>query len=273
MNLGGGADTLPAPPAAIPGVSRPPPPRHPAGPGRPPMPADKHQTAAGLAELHAAHRELARVRDALEKGPRQVRARRKAVATKEAEVAQLREKLTTLKKLGDEKNLQLRSNEEKIVGLRAKLNQADSNDVFNALKGQIAADTAANSVLEDAILETLDRVDAGAAAVKEAEADRDKRSADAETFEREVDQRKAGLEAERAALEARLAEAEKIVPATLKADYGRLVQAHGATALAEIEDRVCTACSTTISPQQKVQLNMGEFVFCRNCGRLLYRGG
>ena len=235
------------------------------------MSTEKHQTAAGLAELHDAHQDTARLRDALEKGPRQVRARRKAVATKEAEIKQLRERLTTLRKLGDEKNLQLRSNEEKIVGLRAKLNQATSNDVFNALKSQIAADTTANSVLEDAILETLDRVDAGSAAVKEAEADRDKRAADADAFEQETDAKKAGLERELAAAEARLTEAEKIIPAKLKTDYARLVASHGAKALAEIDDRVCTACSTTISPQQKVQLNMGEFVFCRNCGRLLYR--
>lgn len=263
MNLAGGPDTLVPTPAAAP---------PPAGPGRPPMPTEKHQTAAGLAELHAAHRETARVREALEKGPRQVRARRKAVLTKEAEIAQLRDKLTTLRKLGDEKNLQLRTNEEKIVGLTAKLNQANSNDVFNALKGQIAADTAANSVLEDEILETLDRADAGAEAVKAAEAERDKRAADADVFEKEVTQRKAGLEAELAALKTRLTDAEKIIPAKLKTDYARLVASHGAMALAEIEDRVCSACSTMISPQQKVQLNMGEFVFCRNCGRLLYQG-
>ena len=236
------------------------------------MSTEKHETAAALAELHDAHQETARLRDALEKGPRQVRARRKAVATKEAEIKQLREKLTALRKLGDEKNLQLRSNEEKIVGLRAKLNQADSNDVFNALKSQIAADTAANSVLEDEVLETLDRADAGAAAVKEAEADRDRRTADADAFEKETDATKPGLETELAAAEARLTEAETIIPAKLKADYARLVASHGAKALAEIDDRVCSACSTMISPQQKVQLNMGEFVFCRNCGRLLYRG-
>ena len=235
------------------------------------MPAAKHQTAAGLAELHAAHQDLAAVRDALEKGPRQVRARRKAVTTKELEVQQLRDKLTALRKLGDEKNLQLRTNEEKILGLRAKLNQASDNTVYKALESQIAADTAANSVLEDEILETLDRADAGAKAVEEADAERKDREQAADAFAKDVDAKQAGLERQKAELEERLAEAEKIVPATLAADYKRLVQAHGATALSAIQDRVCTSCSTMISPQQKVQLNMGEFVFCRNCGRMLYR--
>ena len=241
------------------------------------MPTDtdspKRATAEGLAELHDAHRELARLRDALEKGPRQVRARRKAVATKRAEVASLKEKLTALRKLGDEKNLQLKSNEEKILGLRAKLNQATSNDVFAALKSQIAADTAANGVLEDEILETFDRADAGKQAVQAAEGEAEQRAADADAFEKDVAAKRAGLEEDRTAQEDRLRAAEAIIPASLKTDYARLVQAHGATALAEIEDRVCTACSTTISPQQKVQLNLGELTFCRNCGRLLYQGG
>ena len=230
------------------------------------------ETAAGLARLHTVHREIARVREELVRGPRQVRARRKAVATKEAEIQALRDRLTALRKSGDAKNLQLRTNEEKIVGLRAKLNQASTNDVFAALRKEIDADTAANAVLEDEVLETLDRVDAAGREIAEAEADRDKRRADADAFEREVRAAKAGLEAELAELEGTLGEAEAIIPTPLREDYRRLVNAHGPTAMAPIADRVCTHCNTTVSPQQKVQLNMGEFVFCRSCGRLLYRG-
>ena len=230
------------------------------------------ETAAGLSRLHAVHRELARVRGELERGPRQVRARRKAVQTKEAEIAALREKLQALRKSGDAKNLQLRTNEEKILGLKAKLNAATTNDVFAALRREIDADTAATAVLEDEVLETLDRVDAGGAEVKTAEADREKRIADADALEAKVKAERTELEAELAGLEKRLAEAERIIPATLQSDYRRLVQAHGAQAMAAVGDRVCTSCQTTVSPQQKVQLNMGEFVFCRSCGRLLYRG-
>ena len=230
------------------------------------------ETAAGLSRLHSVHREIARVREELVRGPRQVRARRKAVRTKEAEIKALRDKLLALKKAGDAKNLQLRTNEEKILGLKAKLNQATSNDVFAALRREIDADTAANAVLEDEILETLDRVDTGGKEIKDAEADRDKRAADADALEQKVAEEKAGLEAELAALEQRLKQSESIIPASLAVDYRRLVEHHGPNAMAPVEDRVCTSCQTTVSPQQKVQLNMGEFVFCRSCGRLLYRG-
>ncbi len=230
------------------------------------------ETAAGLSRLHSVHREIARVREQLARGPRQVRARRKGVQNKEAEIAAMRERLTTLRKSGDAKNLQLRTNEEKILGLKAKLNQASTNDVFAALRREIDADTASNAVLEDAILETLDRVDAGGREIKEAEADRDRRSTDADALQKKVEEEQAGLEADLAALEKRLEQAESIIPGSLRTDYRRLVEHHGDQAMAPVADRVCTACHTTVSPQQKVQLNMGEFVFCRNCGRMLYRG-
>ena len=231
---------------------------------------------AGFAHLHAAHREVARLREELARGPRQIKARRKAVAAKEAEVQTLREKLTKLKKTADEKNLQLRGNEEKIEKLKVNLNQASDNTVFATLKNQIAADQAANAVLEDAILETLDRADGAAEEVKTAEADAAKRSDDADAFAKEVAGRQAGLEERLAAAEGVLAEAEKTVPAGVAGDYKRLVAAHGADALSPVRrvntKPICTACNTLLNKQQYVSLNLGKTLFCRNCGRLLYEG-
>ncbi|MEM9702717.1 MAG: hypothetical protein AAF907_09780 [Planctomycetota bacterium] len=229
------------------------------------------ETAAGLSRLHAVHQEIARVREELARGPRQVRARRKAVQTKNAEIDALREKLLLLKKSGDAKNLQLQTNEEKILGLKVKLNQATSNDVFAALRREIDADQASTAVLEDEILETFDRVDAAGQEIEAAEADRDKRIADADALEEKVSAERAGLEEELAALTETLRQCESIIPANLANDYRRLVERHGPTAMAPVADRVCTSCQTTLSPQQKVALNMGEFVFCGSCGRLLYR--
>ena len=79
------------------------------------------------------------------------------------------------------------------------------------------------------------------------------------------------LKSELARLESSLAIAEKIIPAGLMADYKRLVQGHGATALAPIENKACTSCMTTVTTQQSIDLRNGKFTFCRNCGRMLYQ--
>ena len=231
-----------------------------------------NETASGLKRLHALHTEIAEVREQLERGPRQLRARRKRVETKGAEAEQLRAKLLALRKSHDEKSLQLASNEAKLTDLQVKLNQAANNREFDAFKGQIEADRVATSVLEDEILETLERIDKTRQSIADVEAERDGASAEADRFAVTVDEQAAALAARQTDLEAKLKEAERIIPADLMPDYRRLVTAHGATALAPVEGRACTMCSTMIAPQQRIDLNMGKFVLCRACGRLLYRG-
>jgi uncharacterized protein len=52
--------------------------------------------------------------------------------------------------------------------------------------------------------------------------------------------------------------------------YRRLVHAHGAGALASVENRACTACHAILSPQDNLNVKTGKLIFCRSCGRLLY---
>ena len=68
----------------------------------------------------------------------------------------------------DAKQLQLRSREDKIKDLDAKLKTAASNREFSLLKEQIAADKQANEVLSDEILEGLEYIDELAAVVQAA---------------------------------------------------------------------------------------------------------
>jgi len=72
-------------------------------------------------------------------------------------------------------------------------------------------------------------------------------------------------------LESTLAAAESKLPAKVLAVYRRLVGAHGASALAEVDDNACTACYARLTPNMKVELNVGKYIFCRSCGRLLYK--
>jgi len=223
-----------------------------------------------LKELHRIHTEIQRVRTELDRGPRQVRAKQRLVENKAAEIEQLRQRLTQSRKSADEKGLQLKSNEAKLLNLQVKLNQATSNREFDAVKGQMDADRMANSVLEDEILEALEKTDGLKASIAAAEKDKGVLETDAKAFADRVAAAEGDLKAELARLESSLAVAEKIIPSNLMADYKRLVQAHGATALAPIESKACSHCMTVVTTQQSIDLRAGRFTFCRNCGRLQY---
>lgn len=95
-------------------------------------------------------------------------------AQREANLARLVDELTKLqgdhkaaRVRSDQKQLLLKSGEDKIENLRVKLNAAASNREYQALKDQIAADQMAGSVLADEILEAMEKIDELAAQLAE----------------------------------------------------------------------------------------------------------
>jgi uncharacterized protein len=230
-------------------------------------------TAAALRELHRIHQQLAELRDRLERGPKQVRAREANVAQLEARLAETRDKAKQTQMAVDRKQLDLKAGEQKVVDLRVKLNAANSNREYQALLEQIAAAEMAGSVLSDEILEGLEKIDQHAVVVKEAEKNLAAGKQELEKAKQGVETSAATIHTEVARLEAELIEAEKALPSDLKADYQRVVRSKGADSLAAAEEGVCTGCGQQITLNMQNELKLSKLVFCRSCGRLLYLPG
>ena len=106
-------------------------------------------TTGGLKDLHLLHERLHKKQSELEAGPRKIALREGICKKKLAEIAEQKNCIKNIQKAADDKNLQFRTNEQKINELKGKLNAAASNREFDIFKGQIEADSAANAVLED----------------------------------------------------------------------------------------------------------------------------
>lgn len=230
-------------------------------------------TGEGLKRLHELHLQLREVQTELEAGPRQVAARRQSFAKKQAELEDRRQKLKQAKVTADQKNLQLKTNESKIAELRSKQNTVTSNREYDILRGQIDADTMAKSVLEDEILEALESVDRGQAELKSFEQEVAAAEAELQKFVQQLEQRVPGLKQTAEQLSAEVAAAEKFLPEDVAGLYRRLVQVHGADALAAVENKSCSNCFVKLTQQMVVELNAGRLHFCKACGRLLYMPG
>lgn len=227
--------------------------------------------ASGLAELHQIHLQLKQVQDKLAAGPKRIAAHRQLVEKRAAEAEQYHQRLTELRMAADAKNLQLKSNEKQIADLKAKLNAAASNREFGIIKSQIDADTMANSVLEDEILEILEQADAVRAKIAAAETQQAAAASELERVTTEVTAAEPELRREAAECEESLGIAERSLPGEVAVVYRRLVNAHSAGALASVESKACSACFALLAPNELVELNVGKYLFCRSCGRLLYR--
>ena len=227
-------------------------------------------TAAALRELHRIHQQLAELRDRLERGPKQVRARESNVAQLETRLAEARERLKQTQMAADRKQLDLKAGEQKVVDLRVKLNAASSNREYQALLEQIAAAEMAGSVLSDEILEGLEKVDQLAVLVQEAEKNLAAGKQELEKTRLGVQESVSLIREDLTRLEGELAQAEKALPAELKPDYQRVVRSKGADSLAVVDEGVCTGCGQQITLNMQNELKLSKLVFCKSCGRLLY---
>lgn len=225
----------------------------------------------GLVELHALRIRLEEVQHKLDLGPRQIRSREQIVEKRNADLAKLKDDVVQAKLSADRKSLQLKTHEAKLAELNAKLNAASSNREFDIIRGQIDADTMAKSVLEDEILEALEKIDQAQSAVRDMQARVEAAKAEVVSGAAGIKADEPGLRDEAGSLTARIEALEnEVVPAVLREPYRRLVQAHGAAALAAVEKGVCTGCYVKILPQSLVEVNSGKAIFCKSCGKLLY---
>jgi predicted nucleic acid-binding Zn-ribbon protein len=226
--------------------------------------------AATLRELHHIHRQLADLRERIARGPKQVQAAEASFRRFEGDLAKAKETHKQARLSSDEKQLQLKSREAKISELRVKLHQAESNQVYQTLKDQIAADEKANSVLADEILEALEKLDAFQAAIGEANVNVVKAKEELEKTKKRVADQHQQLESELSRTLAELQRVETELPEDFRKEYDRMSKAKGEDALAPVEGESCGGCYQMLSPQTLSQLRMGKPLFCTSCGRLLY---
>jgi predicted nucleic acid-binding Zn-ribbon protein len=227
-------------------------------------------TADALRTLHRLHRQLADLRDQLAAGPRQVVVRTKQLEAAEATHAGALDEIKKAKMAADQKQLQLRSAESKILDLEAKLNACKTNREYQTLRDQIAADKMATKVLEDEILEGLEMLDAVKKKLAPAEADIAAVKKQLAETKAKVDGETSRLEAEVARIRVDLDAAEADLPPDSREVYQRIVKSKGADAMAPVEGTSCGGCFQQLTGNMLAELSMGKVVPCRGCGCLLY---
>ncbi len=227
-------------------------------------------TADALRELHRLHKQLSDLRERIQRGPKQIRARQANLAKMTEELAKLEAELKAARVRSDQKQLLLVSGEQKVEDLKVKLNAAASNREYQALKDQIAADQMAGSVLSDEILETMEKIDELAGQLAEQQQKIDAAN-DVLAKAQQVLRDQAGvLGADVKRVQAGLETAEAALPGDIRQHYERLIASKHEDAMAEVEGEFCGGCFKQLTPNSMAELSMSRGIFCRDCGRLIY---
>jgi len=220
--------------------------------------------------LHRIHTQLSDLRARIAAGPRQIAAHTAQVETAEAGKTGVQEDVKKAKMAADQKQLQLKSAEAKIRDLDGKLNACKTNREYQTLTEQIAADTMATKVLEDEILESLDRIDAVKKTLPAADTALEAaRKVLGETKAR-VAAEATHLETEVQRLRGELETTERELPADIRDLYDRVIKQKGAEGMAPLDGESCGGCYHQITGNMHSELLVGKVVMCRSCGRLLY---
>ena len=227
-------------------------------------------SATVLRELHHIHQQLSELHDRLARGPRRVQVREANVAQLDAALAAAQQNVRQTKMVADQKQLELKSGENKIEDLRTKLNGCSSNKEYQALLEQIAASEMANSVLADEILEMLEKSDQLEETVSEAQAHLEAAKNELIKCRDTVSEEASRIQDDIERLEKQLAEVEGGLPLKLKDDYRRVIRGKGAEGMAPVAEGVCGGCGQQITLNMQNQLLLSKPIFCKACGCLLY---
>jgi predicted nucleic acid-binding Zn-ribbon protein len=227
-------------------------------------------TADAVRTLHRMHRQLEDLRSRLAAGPRAIDARSRNADTITARLGVLQEEIRKARLVADQKQLQLRSMETRIKDCESKRNAAKTNREYQLLGEQMAADDEAKKVLEDEILEALERVDGLKANQAPIEAELAAAKAALEEMKGKVQAERGALDAEVARIAADLERAEQDLPNESRESYRRMVRSKGADAMAQLDGESCGGCCQQLPPNAVAELSQGRVVPCRSCGRMVY---
>jgi predicted nucleic acid-binding Zn-ribbon protein len=221
--------------------------------------------------LHELLSHVADVKGQIDRGPKQIKLAQSQLQAARDAVTACKEEIKKKRMEADRKQLQQREREAKLFEWQGKLNAAANNREYQAVKDQLAADTQANSVLSDEILEILEGTDALNAHLVELAAKEKIVEADTSKAEARILERLESLKVDLARFESELKTAESALPDDFAETYRVLVASRAEESFAPLDDKSCGGCNTGLPPRTIDQLRMGHPLPCSSCGRWMYR--
>lgn len=224
--------------------------------------------------LHEIHRLRKLIRDAkaeIERTPKVLKAHQTKVANLQKAAADSKDDLKKRKAHQLELESRLKAAGQSLAKHEKQYNELSSPKEFAAKQADIDSTKALISQLESEILEAMTDIEERTAKIPEFDAAVVKAAAELSTFEKDSVEKVARLKVESEDAIKKLAIEDAKIPPPFKAQYERLVKAHGADGLAPVENNSCSACRITLNQQQMGDILSERITTCQNCGKVLYR--
>ncbi len=235
-------------------------------------------TVDALLRLQEIERQLAEVRQNVERRVRAVRRQESSISEVDGDLDAKRAALKIDQIEADRLDLDMRAHDASIAKLRQTLNQVKTNKEYSAVLTQLNTEKADNGKLEDQVMTLLAEIDAKSKAIEQIRETRVKEVERLDAFEAEViavKQKSAARLDELTALRDKAA--EDVPPGALEL-FNRVAHRNEGEALAMVvrthpkrAEYVCEGCNMAITIEQVNAItSRDEAIVCIICGHSLY---
>ena len=224
--------------------------------------------------LHEIHRLRKLIRDAqaeIDRAPKLLKAHQTKLANLQKAAADGKDELKKRKAHQMELESRLKAAGQTLAKHEKQYNELSSPKEFTAKQADIDSVKALIAGLEAEILTAMTDIEERTAKIPLLDAAAAKGVVDFAAFEKESSEKLVRLKTEAADATKKLAVQDAQIPPAFKAQYERLVKAHGADGLAPVENSSCSACRINLTQQQLGDITKERISSCQNCGKVLYR--
>ena len=224
-----------------------------------------------LLELQELDSEVLDKKNVLKFIPEKVKQLDAELESKSASLKCLEEELKKVQLVHKEKEGDLQTKEEAIKKHQSQLSQIKTNKEYTALQKEIDSLKADSSLLEEDIINSLDKIDE----IKKNIAK------EKEIFE--IEKNKTGEDKKKMEVECKKAEAEyndlsnkrkefaSKIDRSILSKYDRILHNKNGLAMVPVVSNACGGCNMNLPPQVINEARLRrELVFCGNCARILY---
>ena len=224
-----------------------------------------------LIQLQTIDSEIYSLRYEKESKPKEIKALDDSFEEKKQHLASLEKTSQELQKQRKVEELELASKEEGIKKSQIQLYQLKTNKEYQAMLKEIDGMKADASVIEDKILELLEKIDKSKSDIEQEQ----QRLKDEEKIfneqKKNIDDRIKEIDERLAQLDAQRKQVTPQIDAKILSQYERILLNRDGLAIVSVKNNSCRGCNMFVPPQVINLIKMYErIITCEVCNRMLY---
>lgn len=236
--------------------------------------ADLKTQIHGLVKIQTFDSQLYALRGEKNSKPQEISVLESGFEAKKADLANAEKVFLDVQKLKKDAELELAGKEEATKKLQTQLYSLKTNKEYQTMLQQINDSKADASLIEDKILELMDRIEK---AKTDTEEQKNKLKAQEQIFlqeKKKVEDRIKEIDGRIAQLEAQKKQALPEINPKVLSQYERILASRDGLAIVVVKDDSCGGCNMHLPPQMINLIKMYErIITCEVCNRILYIEG